>query len=435
MKVDSRLRLWQALTVSLLVAGYAGYYLCRSDLSVCMPLLIQELGKRGVTSGEAATRLGTVASLGVLAYAIGKFPSGALADFLGGRRNFLLGMAGAVLFTFLFASSGALPVFTVAWVGNRAVQSLGWVGMVKITSKWFSFSSYGSVMGIISLSFLFGDAAARQFMGTLIEHGLGWRGVFWSAGSVLGVLLLTSLMLVKESPRELNLREPLVNPDNLFHTEGDSHTPASVRSLLATYGRSRAFWLICVLSLGMTLVRETFNLWTPTYFSQAIGFSYAESAAKSAFFPLFGGVSVLLSGFVSDWLGRWGRAAIILVGMLLAGAALLVLGLANFARLSSWPVSLVGLVAFLIIGPYAYLAGAIALDFGGKQGSGTASGLIDGVGYLGGVLAGNSMANITLSWGWKGAFTVLAAVTWLSSIAAALYLLDQRRSIGKERRS
>jgi OPA family glycerol-3-phosphate transporter-like MFS transporter len=177
----------------------------------------------------------------------------------------------------------------------------------------------------------------------------------------------------------------------------------------------------------MTLVRETFNLWTPTYFTQAVGLTNADAAQKSALFPLFGGISVLLSGFLSDRLGRAGRAGIILCGMLLAGATLLILGMANFKDVPGWPVALVALVAFLIIGPYAYLAGAIALDFGGKQASGTASGLIDGVGYLGGVLAGNSMANIAVTWGWKGAFAVLAAVTWLASIAAALYFVHQRQ--------
>jgi OPA family glycerol-3-phosphate transporter-like MFS transporter len=142
---------------------------------------------------------------------------------------------------------------------------------------------------------------------------------------------------------------------------------------------------------------------------------------------LFGGISVLLSGFLSDRLGRSGRAAIILCGTLLAGAALLILSLANFTGAPGWPVALVTVVAFLIIGPYAYLGGAISLDFGGKQGSGTASGLIDGVGYLGGVLAGNSMASIAVRWGWKGAFAVLAAVTWSTSVAAALYFVHQRR--------
>ena len=103
------------------------------------------------------------------------------------------------------------------------------------------------------------------------------------------------------------------------------------------------------------------------------------------------------------------------------------LGAANFAATPGWPVALVALIAFLIIGPYAYLGGAIALDFGGRQGSGTASGLIDGIGYLGGVLAGNSMASIAVTWGWKKAFTVLAIVTWLSSVAAALYFAQKRQ--------
>lgn len=423
----SRLHFWQSLTVALVVTGYAGYYLCRSDLSVSMPLLLQEMAARGIPVEQATVHLGTVASLGVLAYAIGKFPSGGLADFLGGRRNYLLGMAGSVLFTFLFAVSGGLPLFTLAWIGNRGVQSLGWAGIVKITSKWFSFSSYGTVMGIISLSFLFGDAASRQFMGALIAHGLGWRGVFWTAGGVLATLLLINMPLVKESPRELGLPEPEVNPANLFRQAGDLHTPRSVGALLGAFGRSRVFWLVCVLSLGMTIVRETFNLWTPTYFTQALGLSNADAAGKSALFPLFGGISVLLSGFLSDRMGRSGRAGIILCGMVLAGAALLILGLANFSGTPGWPVALVALVAFLIIGPYAYLGGAIALDFGGKQGSGTASGLIDGVGYLGGVLAGSSVASVAVAWGWKGAFTALAAVTWLASIAAALYFVDQRR--------
>jgi sugar phosphate permease len=421
------MRFWQAVTVALLVTGYAGYYLCRSDLSVSLPLLIQEMAGRGIPRDEATKQLGTVASLGVLAYAIGKFPSGGLADFLGGRRNYLFGMAGSVLFTFLFAVSGGIPLFTLAWIGNRGVQSLGWAGVVKITSKWFSFSTYGSVMGIISLSFLFGDALSRQFMSALIAHGLGWRGVFYSAGGVLAGLLVINLLLVKESPREIGLPEPAVNPGNLFRDAGEKHRPASVRGLLRTFGRSRVFWLVCALSLGMTLVRETFNLWTPTYFTQAVGLTNADAAQKSALFPLFGGISVLLSGFLSDRLGRGGRAGIILFGMILAGATLLILGLANFKDTPGWPIALVALVAFLIIGPYAYLAGAIALDFGGKQGSGTASGLIDGVGYLGGVLAGNSMASVAVTWGWKGAFAVLAGVTWLASIAAALYFVHQRQ--------
>jgi sugar phosphate permease len=53
---------------------------------------------------------------------------------------------------------------------------------VRAPSRWFPFRRYGTVMAIISLSFLFGDAA-RRFMGLLLANGLGWRGVFASAAA------------------------------------------------------------------------------------------------------------------------------------------------------------------------------------------------------------------------------------------------------------
>src|SRR5579863_99282 len=199
-RAASRFRAWQGLTLALLITGYAGYYLCRSNLSVCLPMIVDGMVRGGMYPATARIRLGSIASLGVLAYAIGKFPSGGLADFLGGRRNFLLGMTGAVLFTLLFASGGSVPVFAMAWIGNRLVQSLGWAGMVKISSKWISYRNYGTVMALVSLSFLFGDALARHFLAALIARQLGWREIFVIAAAVLGSILVICLLLLRESP-------------------------------------------------------------------------------------------------------------------------------------------------------------------------------------------------------------------------------------------
>jgi sugar phosphate permease len=91
--------------------GYLGYYLCRSNFSVALPLIVDELVARGISPTVARIRLGTIASLGVAAYAIGKFPAGVLSDYLGGR-NFLAGIFGLVLCILLFAVGGGLPVFT-----------------------------------------------------------------------------------------------------------------------------------------------------------------------------------------------------------------------------------------------------------------------------------------------------------------------------------
>ncbi len=423
-----RLAVWQGLTIALLFIGYAGYYLCRSDFSVSLPLIIDELASKGITPAEARIRLGAIASFGVLAYAIGKFFLGGAADFLGGRRNFLTGMAGSILFTLLFSLAGGMPLFTVAWIGNRLLQSTGWAGMVKITSRWFSYSSYGAVMGAVSLSYLFGDAAARQFMGVLIRHGFGWRGVFQAAAGTLLVIFVLNLLLLRESRKQIGVEEPEVNPANLFGPAGDNPAPSGLKDLLGPLFRSPAFWVVCVLSLGTTLVRETFNTWTPTYLNQVAGYSKAHAAEMSALFPLFGGLSVLLSGFLSDRLGRGGRAAIIFYGLLGSTAALFALASLRMGVARDLPAYLVGLIGFMLIGPYSYLAGAIALDFGGKHGSATSSGIIDGVGYLGGVLAGDSMARISVLFGWKGAFLVLAGTSLLSALAAAVFLIGQRRA-------
>src|SRR5215471_51119 len=124
---------WKAWgVVALLVIGYSGYYLCRSNLSVSMPLIVQDLASPGRPLGAVRVWLGSVASLGVLAYAIGKIPSGRLADRFGGRGNFLGGMAGAIAATALFAASRSMPMMAVAWVANRLLQTLGWAGVIKI---------------------------------------------------------------------------------------------------------------------------------------------------------------------------------------------------------------------------------------------------------------------------------------------------------------
>src|SRR5262249_13357005 len=158
----------------------------------------------------------------------------------------------------------------------------GWPGMVKITSRWVSYSAYGTVMGVISLSFLFGDAAARAFIGRLIDAGVGWRAVFWIAGGVLAVLLVVNFALIRESPTDLDLPEPKTNPDNLYGPKGEDPHPAALGPLLGTLACSRSFWIVCLLSLGLTLLRETFNNWTPMYLVEGVGLSKGAAAGSSA---------------------------------------------------------------------------------------------------------------------------------------------------------
>lgn len=418
-------------TLALLVLGYTGFYLCRSNFAVSMPAILDELAKSGVDPRSARLALGWITTLGTLAYALGKLPGGGLADFLGGRRVYLAGMGGAVVFTVVFALGGSIPVFTLAWMGNRAMQAVGWPGIVKLVSRWFPASSYGTAMGVVSLSFLWGDSAVRYGIGLLFKAGFDWRGVYFLAAGTLAALWVLSFFTLRESPGEVGEAEPAANPTNVFGEAGSDPTPPGLGALLGPLFRSPVFWVVCGLSFGLTLLRETFNTWTALYFVEAVGMAKDRAAGMSGLFQLAGGFSVLLAGYLGDRMRRGGRAAIIGGGLALTGLALLGLAKVDPRGSEFAPVALVAATGFLLIGPYSYLAGAISLDLGGKRGGATTCGIVDFVGYLGGAFAGRAMAGISADRGWPAAFVLLAGVAWASALGAcALMAVQAERSRG-----
>jgi sugar phosphate permease len=417
----------QTRTLVLLFAGYAACYYCRSDLSVATPLLVEELGRRGLSHGEALVRLGRIASYGVFAYALGKLFLTGLGDYWGGRRNFLIGVGGAAAFSLMFGLSGTLPLFTLAWIGNRLTQSVGWAGLIKVSSKWYDYTSYGSIIAVLSISYLVGDALARWQMGMLIAHGYGWRALFVFAALVAAAALLASFIWLRESRVDEGHAAATPNPLNLFAQS--EAPPAGVWALLRPLLRSRAFLLVCLLSFGCTIIRETFNTWTPQYLRDQLDFSMSRSATFSAIFPAVGVVSVLGAGWLSDRLGLNGRALLMFLGLSGAAAALLVLvGIHAGGGLASLAVLMIGIVALGLLGPYSYLGGAFALDFGGKQASAASSGIIDGIGYLGGVLAGDTAARVVRAYGWEGLFVALAVISAVAAACAGVLFVLNRQA-------
>jgi OPA family glycerol-3-phosphate transporter-like MFS transporter len=419
-------RIAQCRTLLLLFLGYASCYFCRSNLSVATPLLVDELGRRGISHADAMLTIGSMASWGVLAYAMGKWFLTGLGDYWGGKRNLLIATGGATLFTLLFASGSTLPLFTLAWVGNRLAQSIGWSALVKVSSKWFDYSRYGTIAAILTCSYLLGDAAARHSMGLLLEHGVGWRGLFVFGAGVAGCMFLANLLLLRESRTEEGHPEAVANPRNVFSAA--ESRPRNFVALVLPLLRSRAFLMVCLLSFAATMMRETFNTWNPAYLRDFVGFSVSHAASLSAVFPGVGALSVLLAGWASDRLGSNARALLLCVGLAATAVALLILTSLHPAPAGAMlPVAMIGVIAFCLLGPYSFLPGAFALDFGGKQAGAVASGLVDGTGYLGGVAAGTVMAWLANAFGWGGVFVTLAVVSVLAALGASyLYVLNAR---------
>jgi OPA family glycerol-3-phosphate transporter-like MFS transporter len=413
---DSHLRRWQSVTLRTLFVGYAGYYVCRSNLSVVTPLLLTEFAGEGVTKES----IGIVASLGVFLYSLGKVSNGVLADYLGGRAIFLTGMAASVVCTLLFGLSGGLAAFMVTWAANRYVQSMGWGALVKIAARWFPSAWHATAMAALSLSYLVGDAAARVYLGTLIQLGLGWRGVFFVSAATLAAVAVCCALTLRDSPQAVGAPEPAPGPRDLFARTDDAAARLGVWALLAPFFGSFTFWLACVLNVGVTLLRETFLFWTPTYLVEVVGFRAAAAASLSLFFPLLGAASVPLAGVLSDrWRGRHGRVLVPCLALLVAVLALL--AEADCTGRPALALLLIGGVAFFLLAPYSFPAGVMALELGGKRGGATAAGLIDGAGYFGAILSGFGVGRVADIHGWPMAFRLLAGVAGLTLLAAALY--------------
>ena len=418
--------------------GTPGYYICRSNLSVATPLLLDEYGSAGLTKGH----IGDVASIGVLFYAVGKLLNGVAAEYVGGKRIFLFGLFGSVACTVLFlalapvfagplagvASDLGLSVavllpFMVIWAANRFVQSMGWGGLVQIAARWFTSARMATVMGVLCMSYLLGDALARLYLGGVVKVGFGWRSVFYTAAATLGAIGVLGLFALKSRPAVLGLPEPPPPPGNVYGAD-TGHGAVSLRKLLGPLVGSFAFWLVCLLNVGLTLVRETFNLWTPTYLHEVVKLSAGTAGMASLVFPLFGAVSALFAGWLVDRMnGRYGPVVVLsLVGLVI------VLGLFAFLPLEgrTWAaLAMIAVVALFLIAPYTFCSGVLAVRLGGQRGGATAAGLIDTAGYLGATLAGSGIGRIAQHDGWGTAFAALAGVAAVTLLVAGVFSVQR----------
>ena len=382
----------------LVMLGYTAYYFCRTNFSVGRPSQVAELTASGLSTAAATVALGRIATVGVLAGIVGKFFAGPVVLRIGGRAAFLLGMLGATVATLAFGFSHSLTLFTLFWVLNRLFQALGWPATVRILGSWFSTGSYGRVMGIASLSWLFGDALARAGQARLLARGGDWHGVYLaSAGGLLGVLMLCVLLL----------RERPVSP-------GATEEPAPLA--LGEVFRRPAFLLVCVAAFGFTLVNVTLSEWLPLYFTR-IGMSQGLAALASGLYPALGGVSAVAFGFLGDTLSARGRTRLLILGLVFTAVTLSGF---LFAKGIAQPLVLVALLGLFTGGPYAYTVGAAALDLVEARRAATVNGIIDGVGYLGALLAGEGVARLAVSLGWSGAFAALAVVCVIGAMIATV---------------
>ena len=412
-----------------MLLGYIGYYLVRANMSAAFPLLSK-------TFHYSNTELGLIGSLSEISYAAGKFTMGPWADKLGGKKTFLLGMAGGIVFNFIFAQMNSLFYFVLVWVFCRFFLSMGWSGIVKTIGAWYPPEKNGTIMGVISLNFQFGGVVATLFSGMLIARGADWQELFRIPACVVTVVWIWSYFASKEKPQDVVPDfPPFEKRSHLsFTKEGEKPQVRKIIMKLLGYGPFRHVLLFSFLT---TFLRSIFFVWTPKILVD-IGMSTANAVFQSALFPFLGCLGTILLGWYTDRYAKNGDRAramwVFLIGLVIS-----FLGISYLIKSSSGSpmveshlgvVLLLGASGFFLLGPYSMSAGALTLDIAGSEGAGSAAGFIDGVGYIGGALATWQAGYLSDKLGWSQVFLILAgcaAAATLSAFALSLSLRSRQQ--------
>lgn len=412
-----RLVRWRVSTFWVMLIGYIGYYLCRGNLSAALPLLSD-------TFGYTRSELGAIGGWATLAYAVGKFINGPLGDKIGGRRIFLIGMVGAIAANIMFAFSAGLTAFTVIWCVNRFFLSMGWGGIAKTIGAWYPPHRHGTVMGFISVNFQFGGVAALLFSSLLLAYGVGWQGLFLYPAAALGVILIWSFLASRDAPDSVVEGTRYATPDNEPHHQiahfEEEQGPPGIGQILTTLFRLPIFRRLLIFSILTTILRTFFIFWLPTFLVD-MGLDNIDALTRSAFIAFMGVLGTILLGWYTDRYAKDGDRAhatwIMLSGL---GVCLLVIAGLTEAAVKSQGliVGLLGLSCFCLLGPYSMSSGAFTLDIAGSRGAGSCTGMIDGMGYVGGAVATWGAGLLADSVGWGQVFVLLALCAFIATGAA-----------------
>ncbi len=244
---------------------YAGFYLCRKNLSVVLPLL-------KIVSGLHSFDLANIVFGYSLLYAVGQFGCGPLSDRIGAKRVVGAGLLLVVASNILMGVHASLIWLLVFACLNGAGQSTGWSGLVKTMAIWFRGGDRGIVMAWWSTNYVLGGFLATAFATWAVVQPwllpqLGWRRGFLLPAMLLLAITGVFLLGAKESPELSDLhratrRDPAV-----------LNTVRSNWSVMAALLRKPSLWMLSISYFFLELCRYALMFWLPLYMVNRLKYS------------------------------------------------------------------------------------------------------------------------------------------------------------------
>ena len=417
--MNPRYERWRWITFGVTWLIYATFYFTRQAFGVAKVALSDD-SRVSLTRKE----LGYIDSTYLTTYMVGQFVFGPLGDRFGPRKILLLGMTLSVVAAVATGFSTTFWAFAAFSLLQGIAQASGWSNVNKTMSSWFSLRERGRVIGWWCTHYTVGAAVALPFAGWMMEV-LGragtdeagqpriipyWPAAFWGTAAVLGLVAMVSWLLLRSRPEDIGLppiEEYHGEPKSLLEEELEEGkvVPEGSWKLVGEVLASPTIWMLASSYFSIKLARYTFIFWGTMFVDDALKSDPFTSSLIAAAMPVGGMVGVVGCGYVSDRLFQSRRAPAAVLSLVVS-AAVMCLGLVNITD----PYLMAGflfLVGVFLFGPDSVISATASMDFGTKRGAGTATGVVNGIGSIGGILGGYLPGKLTTGGDWTALFAVL----------------------------
>ena len=112
---------WELITLGCMFTGYMAFIFSRTALPVASPEMVKDL-----SLGLDEASYGDIAAWGTAGMITGKLLTGVIADWLGGRRVFLVALVVSALLTFAFGWGSSETIFA----------GLNFVMLFAVAASW-----------------------------------------------------------------------------------------------------------------------------------------------------------------------------------------------------------------------------------------------------------------------------------------------------------
>ncbi|WP_255948141.1 MFS transporter [Streptomyces odontomachi] len=249
--------------------------------------------------GTSPARLGIVASLFLLGYAVGTIGFGLLTDRLGRKRSLSLSIGGYAVLT---ALTGASP--NIATMGVlRFLTGVGGGGELPVgatfTSEMWPARRRGLGIGLMYSGYPLGYLLAVG--GAFVADIIGWRWIFVMS-LVPGVLILAIRSAIKESPRFVVVQEQM--QQRSAQARGSRHDFLNVRTILADKVERRHLLIGVLIFIPLAYCYYALSVFLPEYMRETLHLSYNDTLVYLTFLTVSYFVLAILVAWLGDIVGR-----------------------------------------------------------------------------------------------------------------------------------